>query len=62
MIVAAPAATAVNDPAALTEATVVVLLLQVPPPVASDNGADAPTHSTDGPVIGDGEGLTVTVV
>ena len=41
-------------------ATVVLLLLQLPPVVALASVALAPTHVPDGPVIAAGVGLTVT--
>jgi hypothetical protein len=43
-------------------ATEVLLLLQVPPVVASLKTVDAPTHIIVVPVIGNGLGPTVTVV
>ena len=42
-------------------ATVVLLLVQVPPPVPSDSEVVSPAHREVVPVIGD-NGLTVTVV
>ena len=44
-----------------TVATVAGLLLQVPPP-ASYNGTVIPVHKTESPIIGDGAGLTVTLI
>ena len=43
-------------------ATEVLLLLHVPPPVASDNVIPNPTHTTPAPTIADGDGITVIVV
>lgn len=46
----------------MTIATVVLLLLHVPPGVASVMAILAPAHTAVGPVIGAGGGFTVTVV
>ena len=43
-------------------ASTVLLLLHEPPPVASVNVVDSPTHKLRLPEIGAGEGLTVSVV
>ena len=45
-----------------TEATVVVPLVHTPPDVALVNGVVEPTHTVVAPVIGAGEGFTVTTV
>lgn len=46
----------------LTTATVVLLLVQVPPATASLKVIDKPWQTLAGPVIATGVGLTVTVV
>jgi hypothetical protein len=43
-------------------AIVLLLLLQVPPGVGSANDVQAPTHTSDAPMIADGDGVTVTTV
>jgi hypothetical protein len=45
-----------------TVATPGLLLLHIPPDVASLKGKDEPAHTDVGPVIDAGGGLTVTVV
>ena len=63
MIVVVPGATPETIPALMpTVAVEVLLLLQVPPTVASLNVVVKPAHTFDAPVIADGVGLTVTVV
>jgi hypothetical protein len=42
-------------------ATAVLLLLQLPPALASDNAVAWPMHTPVAPVITDGSGLTVTI-
>jgi hypothetical protein len=49
-------------PVLLIAATEVLLLLQVPPGVASASGTQAPAHMSTVPAIAAGEGLMVTVV
>lgn len=49
-------------PADVMVATVVLLLLQVPPVVASVSAEVAPTHIVVAPLIGDGAGLMVSVL
>ena len=57
-----PADTPVTTPVpGTTVATVVVLLLHVPPPTSLKVVVD-PTHTDTVPVIEDGNGLTVTTV
>lgn len=54
--------TPVTTPVAIpTTAQADELLDQVPPAVASESEIVIPEHTTDGPVIGAGRGLTVTV-
>ena len=43
-------------------ATPVLLLIQVPPPVASERARDEPIHTALPPVIVNGNGFTLTVV
>lgn len=64
MIVAVPAATPVTTPVELIVATDVLLLVQVPPEVASDNVVVEPVATDDAPVIAaiTGKGLTVIVM
>lgn len=45
-----------------TVAIVVLLLVHVPPPGASDNAVVNPVHTVLMPAMGDGVGLTVTVI
>ena len=53
----------VTTPVPLTVAKTVLLLLHVPPLIASDNGVVEPTHTVDKPVIGAVVvAITVTVV
>ena len=61
-MVEVPAATPLTTPVpGTTVATVVILLLQVPPP-ASLNVVVEPAHTDAIPVIDEGKALTVTVV
>jgi hypothetical protein len=63
VMVAAPTVSPVTMPVnKLTVATVVLLLLHVPPAVASLNIVVSPKHTFVLPVIGAGNGFTVTVV
>ena len=57
-----PVATPVTTPALLTVASAALLLLQVPPVVASVSVMVAPVHTIAGPVMvpADGAGLTVS--
>ena len=59
-MVAVPAATPVTTPDAVTVATPVLLLVHVPPAVASVSGVVNPTQTDNVPVIAGGKGLTVT--
>jgi hypothetical protein len=52
VIVAVPAVRPLTSPDELTVATEGVLLLHVPPGVASDKVIDKPVHTVPGPVIG----------
>ena len=63
-MVAVPAATPVTVPVLPTVATVVAVLLQAPPVVASLNPVVAPAQTIAVPVIvpADGSGLTVTTL
>ena len=51
-MVTLPAPTPVTTPAALTLATVLLLLIQVPPVTVSLKVMPEPTHTDDGPVTG----------
>ena len=62
MITVAPGALPVTTPDIEPIVAFVLLLLQVPPVVASLKVMDDPTHTAVGPVIVAGEGFTVTVV
>lgn len=62
MIAAVPADIPETSPAVPIVATVVGVLLHVPPEVASDSVAPAPAHAEDAPVIAAGAGWTVTGV
>jgi hypothetical protein len=63
VIVEVPPATAETSPVlAPMLATLVLLLLQVPPVVPSDNVVKVPTHRLIVPPIAAGFGLTVTVL
>ena len=55
-----PGAIALSEPVVLIVPTAVLLLLHVPPGVASDNGVDAPEQSELSPTMGD-KAFTVTV-
>ena len=60
MIVATPGVTPNATPVAGSiSAILVLLLLQAPPGVASDNGSVTPPHTVLLPEIGAGSGLTV---
>ncbi len=60
-MVAVPAETPVTMPERdPTLATVVALLVQVPPGMASPNVIVCPTHTPEGPLMGPGVTLTVT--
>ena len=63
-MVAVPADTPVTMPVVPTVATVVAVLLQVPPVVASLNPVVAPAQTVAVPVMvpADGNGLTVTTL
>ena len=61
MIPAVPAATPVTLPEPSTVAYDVLLLLQVPPAVASLRLVIKPAHTAAVPVMADGTGLMVTV-
>lgn len=62
-MVAVPAATPVMSPEVRPAvATPVLLLVQLPPLIASLSVMVVATHSADAPIIAVGEGLTVTVV
>jgi hypothetical protein len=50
-----------TTPPVLTEPTAGLLLLHVPPLVPSESGVVEPIHTAGVPVMGDGEGCTVTV-
>ena len=54
-----PVTTPVDEP---TVVSAVLLLLHVPPPVASLKVAELPTQTTPAPVIAAGAGLTVSSV
>ncbi len=58
-MVSAPAATPVTIPPVLTVATEVLLLLHVPPEVASESVMDDPSQTDAEPPIAAGNGLTV---
>lgn len=55
-----PEDTPPNDPRLLTVPTAVVLLLHVPPDVASVSVVLLPTHTDDAPPIAAGDARTVT--
>lgn len=57
-----PVAIPVTIPKPETVATAVLLLLHIPPAVASLRAIVAPAHTVVGPVIADGKGFTVTTV
>ena len=59
VIMAVPTAPPVMFPEASTPTTPGLLLLHVPPPVASLNVFTVPGHNTVEPVMADGPGLTV---
>jgi len=61
-IVAVPGDTPNTFPDMSTVATLVLLLLQLPPPMASVKKVVAPLHKATVPVIGSGPMFTVTVV
>ena len=56
-----PAVTPVTTPEELIVATEVLLLVHVPPPVASPSEVVRPWHTVNAPVIAAGLGLIVTV-
>ena len=58
---AVPAVAPVTIPVAVTAATAALLLLHVPPAVASDNVVVAPVHTVVVPVIVPAVGVAVTV-
>ncbi len=61
MIIAVPADRPVTNPSVvITGATAVLLLLQSPPGIASRNVVVVPTHRRVVPVMGSGNGFTVT--
>jgi hypothetical protein len=60
--VAVPEDTPVTTPVVLIVAITGLLLLQVPPGVAAVNDVVVPAQKLNGPIIGDGDGFTVTVV
>ena len=64
MITAVPAETPITVPEVdkETNATGGMLLLQVPPGIASDNVVAVLAHSYNTPLIGDGKGSTVITV
>jgi hypothetical protein len=62
VIVATPPDRPFTIPDASMGATVILLLLQLPPTVRSDRVAVYPWQIEDGPVIASGNGLTVIVV
>jgi len=61
-MVVVPADTPLTAPPVPTVATVVLLLLHVPPAVASVNEVILPAHTARVPVMGAGENVTNTVV
>jgi len=61
-MVGTPIALPVTTPPELTGARLGLLLLQLPPPVASDKVTVEPRHTKLGPVIAAGEGFTVMPV
>jgi hypothetical protein len=62
MVAVPPVPIPLTDPIpGSTVATVVLLLLHVPPVVASFNGVEDPEQTLVAPVIDNGKGLTVTV-
>jgi hypothetical protein len=61
-MVVTPGVRALTIPVLPTVATAVALLLQVPPPVASDSVVVAPAHTAAVPIIAAGVEITVTVV
>ena len=61
VIVVVPPPTPETSPEASTVATLVVLLVHVPPVDASANVVTAPTHAVGVPVIATGAAFTVTV-
>ena len=62
MIVVTPGIWPQTRPVASTEATAGLLLLHVPPVVASDSNVHVSTHMLDTPVITGGGALTVNTV
>ena len=63
LIIAMPGVTPVTTPVLKpTVAMAGVLLLQVPPGIASLTVIAVPMHKTEGPTIGAGSGLTLTTV
>lgn len=62
VMVTGPAATPVSTPVLLIVASEVLLLLQVPPAVASVNCVVAATHTPAAPEIAAGKGFTITDV
>lgn len=61
-MVSVPASTPVTTPVAgIMVAVAVLLLLQVPPALASLSVTDAPSHTPVAPVIVAGSGFTVTL-
>lgn len=62
-MVAVPLVTPVTKPVDDPMLTFALLLLQIPPTLTSDNMVVEPTHTTNGPLIGLGSGLTeMTIV
>jgi hypothetical protein len=57
-----PGATPDTIPVAPTVATLVLLLLQLPPGVVLASVIVLPSHTCDGPVIAEGGANTVTVI
>ena len=63
VIIAVPALMPVTTPVVKSTLTVVAVLVQLPPVITSLRVIVAPTHTDDGPVIPNGDGLTeITVV
>ena len=62
VIVVMPGDAPYTMPEATTVAAAVLLLLHVPPLVASLNAVVDPTHMVVAPPMGDGNGFTVTIV
>ena len=59
-MVTTPAVTPVTIPPGVTVASKILLLLQVPPGVASVSAIVNPTHTVDGPMMAEGSESTVT--